>query len=142
MTQAAHSPSIFPATLHEWERVLTKALLRAEDGNADPIRSFEITPERLAFFCGQPPELAEQAESAFRRALVADRNLSWRLQHGSLWNAGAEVPECMAILALTLLVDTLMDGEYSGSNEYRSKLRQWLDVDRSFMALRGIANMW
>ncbi|WP_439601179.1 hypothetical protein [Devosia sp.] len=142
MTQAAHSPSIFPATLHEWERVLTKALLRAEDGNADPIRSFEITPERLAFFCGQSREFAEEAESAFKRALVADRNLSLRLQHGSTLDAGAEVPGCIAILALSLLVDTLIDGDYSGSNEYRGKLRQWLAVDRTFMDLRGIAIMW
>jgi hypothetical protein len=136
-------PSVrFPVKLREWERVLTGALLRAEDGNADPIRSFEITPERLAFFCGQAPEHAAEAESAFRRALVGDPYLTRCLQHGTFRTTGNEAPECMTILALSLLVDSLLDGEYNGTNEYRSKLRQWLGIDRSFMVLRGIATMW
>ncbi|MVA71936.1 hypothetical protein GOZ81_12710 [Agrobacterium vitis] len=136
-------PSVgFPVTLREWERMLTSALLRAEDGNADPIRSFEITPESLAFFCGHAPEHAAEAERAFRRALVSYPDLPWRLQHGSFRTAGSEAPECMAILALSLLVDSLLDGEYGGTNEYRAKLRQWLGIDRSFMVLRGIHAMW
>lgn len=136
-------PSVrFPTTLHEWERVLTHALLRSDDGNADAIRSFEITPERLAFFCGLGPEHAAGAESAFRCALVAYPYLASRLQHGTVRTADIEVPGCMSILALSLLVDSLLDGEYNGTNEYRTKLRQWLGTDRSFTVLRGIATMW
>lgn len=136
-------PSVeFPVTLHEWERVLTRALLRSDDGNADPIRSFEITAERLAYFCGLGAEHAVDAEPAFRRALLGDPYLTWCLQHGTFRTAGTEVPECMSILALSLLVDSLLDGEYNGTNEYRTKLRQWLGIDRSFMVLRGIATMW
>lgn len=142
MTSFALPETRFPVTVREWELVLTRALLRADDGNADPIRSFEITPERLAFFCGKAPEHAVEAEIAFRRALIADRNLTIRLQHGSFRRAGAEVPGCLTYLALSLLVDSLLDNEYTGSNEYRAKLRQWLGIDRSFMVLRGIALMW
>lgn len=132
----------FPVTLQEWERVLTKALLRADDGNADPIRSFEITPERLAYFCGYGPDRASEAEGAFRRALVSDPHLTWCLQHGTYRSPGTEKPECMAMLALSLLVDSLLDGDYTGTGEYRSKLRQWLGIDRRFTVLRGIAIMW
>lgn len=142
MTPAVQQSSTFPVTLHEWERVLTKALLRADDGNADPIRSFEITPERLSHFCGQGPDRATDAEDAFRRALLSDGYLTWCLQNGRFRTPGNEAPECMAMLALSLLVDSLLDGDYGGTGEYRAKLRQWLGVDRSFMMLRGIATMW
>lgn len=142
MTSAVQQSSAFPVTLHEWERVLTKALLRADDGNADPIRSFEITPERLSHFCGQGPDRATDAEDAFRRALLSDGYLTWCLQNGRYRTPGNEAPECMAMLALSLLVDSLLDGDYGGTGEYRAKLRQWLGVDRSFMMLRGIATMW
>lgn len=142
MTPAVQQSSAFPMTLHEWERVLTKALLRANDGNADPIRSFEITPERLSHFCGQGPDRSTDAEDAFRRALLSDGYLTWCLQNGRFRTPGNEAPECMAMLALSLLVDSLLDGDYGGTGEYRAKLRQWLGVDRSFMMLRGIATMW
>lgn len=130
MTPAVQQSSTFPVTLHEWERVLTKALLRADDGNADPIRSFEITPERLSHFCGQGPDRATDAEDAFRRALLSDGYLTWCLQNGRFRTPGNEAPECMAMLALSLLVDSLLDGDYGGTGEYRAKLRQWLGVDR------------
>ena len=139
---AVQQSSAFPVTLHEWELVLTKALLHADDGNADPIRSFEITPERLSHFCGQGPDRATDAEDAFRRALLSDGYLTWCLQNGRFRTPGNETPECMAMLALSLLVDSLLDGDYGGTGEYRVKLRQWLGVDRSFMMLRGIAAMW
>ena len=73
---------------------------------------------------------------------MSDRYLTWCLQNGTFRNPGIEAPECMAMLALSLLVDSLLDGDYGGTGQYRAKLRQWLGVDRSFVKLRGIATMW
>lgn len=134
--------SQYPATLQEWERLLTRALLRADRTVSDPIRSFEITPETLAQHCGLGPEHARGAEAAFRRALKADPYLHWSLQNGTALVPSTQVPNCMALLAMTLLVDSLLDGTYSGSNQYREKLAQWLGIGRSFMNLSGIATMW
>lgn len=142
MTQAAQGPPALPTTLQDWERTLTRALLRADDGDSDAIRSFEITPEALAHHCGLGPEHSEAAESAFRRALRADPHLNWCLQHGTYWAHGKEQPNCLAMLALSLLVDSLLDGVYEDKGQYRAKLSEWLNVDRSFMDLRGIATMW
>ncbi|TCU33638.1 hypothetical protein [Rhizobium azibense] len=132
----------FPGELHDWEVMLTRTLLRSDAGDGDAIRSFEITPETLAEFCGFGQEHGARAEAAFRQALVADPYLLWRLEHGRRCAPGDETPGCIAILALSLLVDSLLDGDYSGNGEYRTKLRQWLGVNRSFMNLRGLALMW
>lgn len=142
MSEPAQVPSPYPATLADWERVLTRALLHAGRSNADPIRSFEITPETLAIHCGLGPEQGRGAEKAFRRALKADPYLFWCLQNGTYPEPTADVPNCMAILALSLLVDSLLEGKYADQGQYRAKLAQWLDIDRSFMKLIGIATMW
>ncbi|RYF07655.1 MAG: hypothetical protein EOO77_25665, partial [Oxalobacteraceae bacterium] len=131
-----------PTTLHDWERTLSIALLRAVDGDSDPIRSFEITPETLALHCGLGPEHAEEAEAAFRTALRSDPDLSWCLQHGTKKVHGRDVPNCLAMLALSLLVDSLLDGVYKDKGQFRAKLSEWLGIDRSFMVLRGISIMW
>lgn len=141
MTQTAQSTSRIPVTLHEWEHVLTKALLLAEDGNADAIRSFEITPETLSEYCGLGIDDAAAVEDAFRKALKAERSLHRSLKEGRRSIPGIEVPSCIAILALTLLVDSILDGDYEGHG-YRGKLSQWLGDDSSFSDLRGIAIMW
>ncbi|MFH1555896.1 MAG: hypothetical protein ABII76_13695 [Pseudomonadota bacterium] len=141
MTNPAQ-PSPYPASLHEWERLLTRALLRADGAVADPIRSFEITPETLAQHCGLGPEHASGAEDAFRRALKSDPYLHWSLQNGTARTPTTQVPNCMALLALSLLVDSLLDGAYEGKGEYREKLAQWLGIHRSFMNLSGISTMW
>lgn len=135
-------PSLYPASLHEWEQVLTRALLHTDGTVTDPIRSFEITPETLAQHCGLGPEHASGAENAFRRALKSDPDLHWSLQNGTARKSTAQVPNCMAFLALTLLVDSLLDGAYHGKGEYRKKLAQWLGIRRSFMNLNGISTMW
>lgn len=131
-----------PTTLHDWERTLSIALLRAVDGDIDPIRSFEITPETLALHCGLGPEHAEEAEAAFRTALRSDPDLSWCLQHGTKKVHGRDVPNCLAMLALSLLVDSLLDGVYKDKGQFRVKLSEWLGIDRSFTVLRGISIMW
>lgn len=134
--------SALPASLHDWERLLTRALLRTDGGNSDAIRSFEITPETLAMHCGLGTDHAAEAEAAFRRALRADVHLTWCLQRGTFRAPGNEQPNCMAMLALSLLVDSLLDGVYEEKGQYRAKLSEWLGIDRSFMDLRGIATMW
>jgi hypothetical protein len=134
--------STLPATLHDWERVLSRALLRADGGNSDAIRSFEITPEALAMHCGLGMEHAAEAEASFRRALRADGHLLWCLQHGTFRAPSNEQPNCMAILALSLLVDCLLDGVYQEKGQYRAKLSEWLGIDRTLSDLRGIATMW
>ncbi|MDR6145974.1 hypothetical protein QE363_001767 [Sphingomonas sp. SORGH_AS870] len=131
-----------PTTLHEWERVLARGLLRADGGNSDAIRSFEITPETLAMHCGLDEEHADAAEAAFRQALRADPHLHWCLQHGTFKVPGNDQPNCIAMLALSLLVDSLLDGVYEDKGQYRAKLSEWLGETRSFMDLRGIAAMW
>lgn len=142
MNEDVHLSPAIPTTLHGWESTLTRALLRASDRDIDAIRSFEITPETLALHCGLGVEHAEEAEAAFRRALQADPHLHWCLQHGTYNTPRAEQPNCLAILALTLLVDSLLDGVYEEKSQYRSKLAEWLRSDRSYMDLRGIATMW
>lgn len=141
MTASAQSSQI-PATLLEWESVLTRRLLRADGTNSDPIRSFEITPETLAQHCGLGPEHASRAEDAFRRALKSYPYLHWALQNGTATKPTTQVPNCMSLLALSLLVDSLLDGAYEGKGQYRQKLAQWLGISRSFMNLRGISTMW
>lgn len=135
------SPAI-PTTLHDWERTLTLALLRSDDRDSDAIRSFEITPETLAMHCGLGVEHAGAAEAAFKHALQRDPHLNWCLQHGGYKTPGTEQPNCLAMLALTLLVDSLLDGIYEEKGQYRAKLAEWLNSDRSYMDLRGIATMW
>lgn len=143
MSGALHPSDYYPTTLQGWERVLTAFLLRTDGGgNADPIRSFEITPETLAMACGLGCEHAEAAEGAFRKALLSDRHLTWCLVNGTWRTPSREVPNCMAMLSLSLLVDSLLDGGYSDQGQYRTKLRQWLGMTNSFMDLRGIATMW
>jgi hypothetical protein len=138
----AADPPSFPTTLDEWERILTRSLLHGEDGNADAIRSFEVTPETLAAACGQGTQQATAAERAFRRALKSDRLLNHKLQYGVELSKDPDVPQCMAVLALTLLIDTLIDGDYEDTGAFRAKLALWLHVDHSFANLQGVALMW
>lgn len=142
MTEDVQLSSSIPTTLHEWERTLSRALLRADDRDSDAIRSFEITPETLALHCGLDAEHAEAAEVAFRRALQNDQHLNWCLQHGTFKTPGTDQPNCLSMLALTLLVDSHLDGVYEEKGQYRAKLAEWLHTDRRFMDLRGIATMW
>ncbi|MDR6710177.1 hypothetical protein J2X73_004582 [Novosphingobium sp. 1748] len=142
MTIDVQLSEVLPATLHDWEQVLTQALLHASGGDSDAIRSFEITPETLAMYCGLGTEYAIQAEAAFKRALRADVNLMWCLQRGTYRAPTNEQSNRMAMLALSLLVDSLLDGIYEEKGQYRAKLSEWLGIDRSFMDLRGIATMW
>lgn len=142
MIQGDQLSPVLPTTLHDWELILTRALLHADSGDSDAIRSFEVTPETLAMHCGLDMEYAEAAEAAFKSALRADPHLIRCLQHGRLKAPNNEQPNCLAMLTLSLLVDSLLDGVYEEKGQYRAKLGEWLNIDRSFTDLRGIAMMW
>lgn len=142
MTTEGRAAPPIPTTLDEWEVILSQALLCADDGDTDAIRSFEITPETLAMHCGLGPEHAGAAEAAFKAALQHTSYLNWCLQHGTYKVPGKQQPNCLAILASTLLVDSLLDGVYESKGQYRAKLAEWLNPTESYSDLRGIAKMW
>lgn len=142
MTMPVQVSASIPTTLHEWERLFSRVLLRSDTGDNDAIRSFEITAETLALHCGLGPEYAEEVETAFKAALRADHHLNWCLQRGTYRAPGNEQPNCLAILALSLFIDSLFDGVYETNGQYRAKLRDWLGVSDTFSDLRGIATMW
>lgn len=125
----------------DWEAALTAYFLRIpESGEAAPIRSFEVTAETLAQVAGLPPDKAAEAERAFHSAVRSDEHVIRSLVEGCQWASTKELSQCMVPLALSLLVDSLMDEEYSSIGQYRERLRQWLG--KSFSVLRGIAEMW
>lgn len=141
-------PSEFPRLpmgRMEWEEALTNYYLRIhDDGDAAPIKSFEVTPETLAAAAGLPAEMADEAEQAFRLTIRSSDLLQQSFEDGLKlkWLPTDRVPQCMVPLALSLLVDSLMDEEYAGIGQYRARLRQWLGIQKSFNILRGFQLMW
>lgn len=113
-----------------------------DNGDASPIRSFEVTGETLALASRVDGATPEDAENAFREAIVADRRVWNALRNGRCRPASANEPNCFAYLAMTLLIDTLLDGDYSDKGQFRDRLRIWLKTQRSLMDLSGIAVMW
>lgn len=143
MSDERDSVAPLPQTLAEWEAALTARFLRAaDDGDAAPIRSMEVTPETLAVAVGASEDRAREAEDAFRRAVLADPGTVRSLTSGRRPFPTVRVPNCLAPLALSLLVDSLIDDDYAEEGQYRAKLRSWLDLDRNFSDLSGIASMW
>lgn len=141
MTIAANAAS--PLTLADWEAVLVDRFLRVgADGNSSPIRSFELTSETLALATGLEASDPGQAEAAFKAALLADRDLWRALRTGRHPISTAELPNCFAYLAMTLLIDTQMDGAYADHGQFRERLRSWLGTNRGLMQLSGVAVMW
>jgi hypothetical protein len=132
-----------PSTILGWETVLVERFLRiGADGDASPIRSFEITPETLASALGAEGATPDEAEAALRSAALADIYLWSALSKGHRRAATATLPNCFAYLAITLLIDTLLDGDYSGQGQFRDRLRSWLGTTRSMMQLSGVSTMW
>jgi hypothetical protein len=65
------------------------------------------------------------------------------LEHGRYQRLdSAGLPGCFTYLALTLFVDSLIEDGLVTLGAFRSKLSGFLDVDRSFSNLTGIAEMW
>jgi hypothetical protein len=97
----------------------------------------------LALACGVDANCQDQAEGAFRSALLRDQHYLWlALKHGSSRLPGKDVPNCFAPLAMTLLIDSLLDGDGYENNQFRAKLASWLGVDRTFNDLAGVKLMW
>ncbi|MBO3275198.1 hypothetical protein [Pseudomonas schmalbachii] len=132
-----------PRTFDAWEKRLVNYFLAiGPDGDASPIRSFEVTPRTLALACGAPREFESEVENAFRSMLSRDLLLMDSLRLGSQRYEKMDVPNCFSYLAFTLLIDSLLEGNTTQSGEFRHKLMKWLGIDAAVSNLRGIALMW
>lgn len=132
-----------PHTFDAWEKRLVDYFLAiGPDGDASPIRSFEVTPRTLTLAWGAPPGSDAAVEEAFRRMLSRDLLLMDSLRLGSQRYIKPDVPNCFSYLAFTLLIDNLLEGNTIQSGEFRDKLVKWLGIDSTVSDLRGIALMW
>ena len=132
-----------PATYLEWETVLTRHFLSIGEGDASPLRSFEMTDFTLTEAAGLGFELKERVVEAFR-SMLADReeSLVRALQHSEYRRySGDEIPGWFTYLALTMLVEGMIDPDASG-HEFRPKLASFLKLERKFSDLSGINRMW
>jgi hypothetical protein len=112
-------------------------------GDASDIRALEVTPTTLALACGVDANCQDQAEDAFRSALLRDQRYLWpALQQGSSRLPSKDAPNCFAPLAMTLLIDSFLDGDKYDNNQFRAKLASWLGVNRKFKNLAGVKLMW
>jgi hypothetical protein len=140
---ASNTAKLLLLSTVDWESALVRHFLHTgADGEASPIRSFEITAETLALASGVGDASASEAEAAFKEALLADPDLWGALRHGRSREPMGLVPNCFIYLAMTLLIDTLLEGAYSTQGQFRDRLRTWLDTARSVMDLSGVALMW
>jgi hypothetical protein len=132
-----------PATYLEWETVLTRHFLSIGEGDASPLRSFEVTDFSLTEAAGHGYELRERVVEAFRSMLAErEESLVKALQHAEYRRySGDEIPGWFTYLALTMLVEGMIDPDASG-NEFRPKLAAFLRLDRTFSNLSGINRMW
>ena len=132
-----------PATYLEWETVLTLHFLSIGDGDASPLRSFEVTDFTLTEAAGLDHTLRERVVEAFRSMLAQrEDSLVKALQHAEYRRySGDEIPGWFTYLALTMLVEGMIDPDASG-HEFRPKLASFLRLDRTFSNLSGINHMW
>ncbi|MYM70360.1 hypothetical protein GTP45_26660 [Pseudoduganella sp. FT55W] len=130
--------------IDEWESMLVRHFFAVgPSGDASDIRTLEVSPLTLALACGTDAISPEQAENAFRSALLRDQCYLWSaLKRGSSRFPSKDVPNCFAPLAMTLLIDSLLDGDGYENNQFRAKLASWLGVDRNFNDLAGVKLMW
>jgi hypothetical protein len=132
-----------PTTYLEWETALTRHFLSIGEGDASPLRSFEVTDYTLTDALGLGYESKDQVVEAFR-SMFAERETSLvaALQHADYRRyLGDEIPGCFAYLALTMLVEGMIDPD-AGGHEFRPKLASFLKLKRTFGNLTGINGMW
>lgn len=132
-----------PTTYLDWETALTRHFLSIGEGDASPLRSFEVTDYTLTDALGLGYEFRERTVEAFRSMFAArEDSLVRALQHADYRRySGDEIPGCFAYLALTMLVEGMIDPDASG-HEFRPKLASFLKLDRTFSNLTGINLMW
>ncbi len=134
-----------PTSLSDWEEALTRRFLTTAGEGVGPIRSFDISPETLALAAGADSSVGGQAIASFRKALLADRWTLYSALEDGAFNRKlvADCPGCFAYLALTIFVDSQLDGDDAdGSDQFRPKLAAFLGADRKFSNLSGVASMW
>lgn len=132
-----------PTTYLDWETALTRHFLSIGEGDASPLRSFEVTDYTLTDALGIEYDSKDRVVEAFR-SMFADRETSLvaALQHADYRRySGDEIPGCFAYLALTMLVEGMIDPDASG-HEFRPKLASFLKLNRTFSNLTGINGMW
>ncbi|HBR46702.1 MAG TPA: hypothetical protein DEA80_17595 [Afipia sp.] len=137
--------SDLPTGLSDWEEALTRRFLTAAGEGVGPIRSFDISPETLAIAVGADTAAAGHAVVAFKNALLANKFALYAALENGAFNRklAADCPGCFAYLALTIFVDSQIDGDDSdGSEQFRPKLAAFLGGDRGFSKLSGVAIMW
>lgn len=138
-------PIDLPSSLSDWEEALTRRFLTAAGEGVGPIRSFDISPETLALASGADPSVGPRAVTAFKKALLANKFALYAALEDGVFNKklAADCPGCFAYLALTIFVDSQMDGDDAeGSEQFRPKLAAFLGGTRSFSKLSGVASMW
>lgn len=132
-----------PRTFDAWERLLVDYFLAiGPDGDASPIRAFEVTPRTLALACAAPRESEKEVEETFRFMLSRDPFMIDSLRAGSQRYEKLDAPNCFSYLVFTLLIDSLLEGSTTQSGEFRQKLMKWLGIKTALSDLSGIAQMW
>lgn len=132
-----------PRTFDAWEKRLVDYFLAiGPNGDASPIRAFEVTPCTLTLACGAARGSEADVEDSFRKMLSRDTLLMDSLRDGAQRFENNNVPNCFSYLAFTLLIDNLLEGNEPQSGEYRHKLVKWLGANTTVSNLRGIALMW
>jgi hypothetical protein len=138
-------PAYLPTSLPDWEVALTQRFLAAAGEGIGPIRSFDISAETLALSAGVDPSFGDQVVASFKKALLENRSALYAALEDGIFNPklATDCPGCFAYLALTIFVDSQLAGDDTdGSREFRPKLAAFLNVDRSFSKLSGVASMW
>ena len=133
-----------PICLADWEEALTRRFLTASGEDVGPIRSFDISPETLALAAGADASASVQAVASFKKALLSGKWALYSALEDGNYNRTLvpECPGCFAYLALTIFVDSQLDGTDADGSEFRPKLAAFLGVNRSFSNLSGVATMW
>lgn len=140
----ALSEQAISADLNAWEQVLVRYFLAVgREGDASDIHAIEVSPRTLALAWGIGPDRECEVEEAFRVALLRDSGCLLRaLKDGPQRHPSEDVPNCFAILAMTLLIDLLLEGTADTGNQFRAKLADWLRINRTFSDLSGVKLMW
>lgn len=138
------SKKTIPVSVDAWEHTLVRYFFAVgPEGDASDIHAIEVSPRTLTLACGGDPGSENEIESVFRNALLRDQAcLLEALKSGPQRRPSVDVPNCFVPLAMTLLIDLLLEGTTGTGNQFRAKLADWLRMDRTFNDLSGVKLMW